>query len=139
MENDSIRASGNETLVDIWIDGKMRAISISEEAIGAFLGFDAMTAMSEGDRCAFVRSNLPLLVSAAKSRLRELDPTASTIVIDAGHLPRADGRNTDRRKSERRKGGDRRKVDRPLGSQPDRRRGDRRRAERRTRAPKTEP
>lgn len=138
MENDSIRASGSDTLVDIWIEGKMRAISISEEAIGAFLGFDTMTAMSEGDRCAFVRSNLPLLVSAAKSRLREIDPTTSTIVIDAGHFPRADGRDTDRRKSERRKGSDRRKADRPMGNQPDRRRADRRRGERRSRPPKTE-
>ena len=137
MENDSIRASGSDTLVDIWIEGKIRAISISEEAIGAFLGFDRMAGMNEGDRCAFVRSNLPLIVTAAKSRLSEIDPTAATIAIDAGHLPRADGRVAERRNSERRTG-DRRKVDRPLGSQPDRRRTQRRRGERRTRPPKTE-
>ena len=40
MENDSIRSVGSDTLVDIWIDGKMRSLSVSLEAIGAFLGFD---------------------------------------------------------------------------------------------------
>jgi len=28
MENDSIRASGTDMLVDIWIEGKRRSISI---------------------------------------------------------------------------------------------------------------
>jgi len=137
MENDSIRASGSDTLVDIWIDGKIRAISISQEAIGAFLGFERMAGMSEVDRCAFVRNNLPLVVAAAKARLREAGPTAATIMIDAGQLPRPDGRMTDRRKSDRRKG-DRRNADHPLGDKPDRRRASRRRGERRSRAPKSE-
>src|SRR5690349_23474982 len=96
-----------------------------------------MAGMSEGDRCAFVRNNLPLVVAGAKARLRDTGPTASTIVIDAGQLPRPDGRMTDRRKTERRKG-DRRKADQPLGDKPDRRRANRRRGERRSRPPKSE-
>ena len=67
MESDSIRASGSDTLVDIWIDGKLRAISISQEAIGAFLGFDRVEGMSDDDRCEFVRTHLPLVISAAKT------------------------------------------------------------------------
>ena len=47
MENDSIRSVGSDTLVDIWIDGKMRSLSVSLEAIGAFLGFDKAAGMSE--------------------------------------------------------------------------------------------
>jgi len=82
-----------------------------------------------------VRTNLATVVTAAKQRLREGDPTAQTIVIDAGHLPRPDGKSTDRRKGDRRKT-DRRKVSRP--HQPERRRTSRRTGERRSRKPKTE-
>src|SRR5689334_16417140 len=103
MENDSIRASGTDTLVDIWIDGKMRSICITQEAIGAYLDFEQVARMSEDERCGFVKNNLALVVSGAKSRLREGDPTASTVLIDAGHLARPDGKATDRRKTERRK------------------------------------
>src|SRR3954468_15474898 len=132
MENDSIRASGSDTLVVIWIDGKMRSICIAQEAIGAYLDFEQLARMADDDRCGFVKNNLSLVLSAAKARLRETDVTASVIVIDAGHLPRPDGRATDRRKTDRR-ATDRRKVKKPLGTQPDRRRADRRRGDRRTR------
>ncbi len=70
MENDSIRASGNTTVVDIWIEGKMRAVAISNEAVGAFVGFERARGMTESDYCEFVRTHLPLVVSAAKSRPR---------------------------------------------------------------------
>ena len=137
MENDSIRASGTDTLVDIWIDGKMRSISISLEAIGAYLDFDRVAQMSDDERCEVIKNNLAVVLKAAKARLREGDPTIHSIALDAGHLPRPDGKATDRRRSDRRKS-DRRKVARPLGTQPERRRTDRRTAERRTRKPKTE-
>ena len=133
MENDSIRASGTNTLVDIWIDGKLRAISVSPEAIGAFLGFDRAAEMSDDDRCEFVRKRLPLIVSAAKARLVETNPVAESVTLESGHLPRPDGRVGDRRKGERRKD-ERRKAQRPKGL-PERRRGDRRGGERR-RTPK---
>jgi hypothetical protein len=137
MENDSIRASGTDTLVDIWIDGKMRSISISQEAIGAYLDFDRVARMSEDERCEVIKNNLAVVLKAAKARLREGDPTIHSIVLDAGHLPRPDGKSTDRRRGDRRKG-DRRKGARPLGTQAERRRTDRRTGERRTRKPKTE-
>jgi hypothetical protein len=137
MENDSIRASGTDTLVDIWIDGKIRAICISQEAIGAYLDFEQVARMSDDDRCEFVKNNLSLVLSAARARLRDSDPNADTVVVDAGHLARPDGKATDRRKNERRKT-ERRKANKPLGSQPERRRANRRRGERRTRPPKTE-
>ena len=135
MENDSIRAIGTDTLVDIWIDGKVRSISISQEAIGAFLDFETSARMSDDERCGFIRNNLSLVLSAAKARLRLGDPTAGSIVIDAGHLPRPDGKATDRRQSERRQV-DRRKTPRPPGDQPERRRTSRRHGERRSRPAK---
>jgi hypothetical protein len=137
MENDSIRASGSDTLVDIWIDGKMRSICISQEAIGAYLDFEQLARMSDDDRCGFVKNNMSLVLSAAKARLRDTDVTANLIALDAGHLPRPDAGTADRRKTERRNT-DRRKVKKALTSQQDRRRTDRRRGDRRTRTPKKE-
>jgi hypothetical protein len=131
MENDSIRASGTNTLVDIWIDGKLRGICVSRDAIGAFLGFDQAAGMGDQDRCEFVRNHLPLIVSAAKERLRESDPLADTVTIDIGELPRPDGRSGDRRKNQRRKD-ERRKSDRPRSGESERRRRERRQGERRT-------
>ena len=133
MENDSIRASGTDTLVDIWINGKLRAICVTKEAIDAFVGSSRAVGMSDDDRCEFVRGHLPLVVTAVKTSLSETNPTADRVVIDVGQLgaaPRAPGgdrRKGDRRKTDRRKG-DQPKEDIPHG---ERRRGDRRRSERR--------
>jgi hypothetical protein len=93
--------------------------------------------MTERDRCQFVREHLALVMSAAKVRL-QANPTAEPISIDAGQLPRPDGRVGDRRKKDRREG-ERRKSDRQKSdpAQPDRRRGDRRKGERR-RSPKSQ-
>lgn len=134
MENDSIRASGGKTLVDIWIDGKMRSICVSKEAIGAYIGFDRMSGMSGDDRCEFVRTHLPLVVTAAKARLRDTDPDAEAVVVESGQLPRRDGQSGDRRQKERRKG-ERRKVALPKGDRPERRRSDRRQGPRRSQSP----
>lgn len=137
MENDSIRSSGSNTLVDIWVDGKVRAICVSPAAIGAYLGFEEAENLSERDRCEFVRNHLPLVVAAAKNRLRDDEPGAESLVIEVGDLPRPDGRSGDRRKSARRTG-ERRTTKRSAESQPDRRKGDRRQRERRTSAPPKE-
>ena len=131
MENDSIRASGSNTLVDIWIEGKMRSLCVSQQAIGAFIGFDEAREMTDRDRCDFVRTNLALVVAAARTRLRDTDLTADDVILDVGQLPRPDGASGERRKAERRKV-DRRKSDRPRPGAPERRRGNRRQGERRT-------
>ena len=125
MENDSIRASGGDTLIDIWVDGKLRAISISRAAIETSLGIPAAT---EDERCEFVRTHLPQVVSAVKAQLRDGDPTAGTVSIEAGQL----GGVGERRRSERRKS-ERRKVNRPASELPhgERRRSDRRKTTRR--------
>jgi hypothetical protein len=123
MENDSIRASGNDTLVDMWINGKLRAISISRDAIASYIGSDRAASMSEGDRCEFIRTHLPLVVSAVRAKLRDSNPSAESVVIEAGEL----GGGGDRRKADRRKG-DRRETNRPKRPLPH---GERRRAERR--------
>ena len=135
MENDSIRSSGTNTLVELWIDGKLRGICVSQQAIGAFVGFDQAQAMSDQDRCEFVRQHLPLIAKAASDILRSADPTADSVVIDVDELPRSDGTSGNRRKDDRRKM-DRRKLKVPRGTQPERRRANRRQGERRAPSPK---
>lgn len=123
MESDSIRASGSNTLIDVWVEGKMRAICITRAAIETFVGLKSPSTMSEDERCEFVRTHLPQVVAAVKDGLRE-DPAANAITLDAGQL----GGAGERRKSERRKS-DRRKFSRPAESLPH---GERRRSQRRT-------
>ena len=115
MENDSVRTSGSSTLVDMWIDGKLRAISVSREAIDAFLHLtpDRAMVMSDDERREFVRTHLTLVVSAATNQLRNSDPGADEVALQAGDLggrvpvrpAMGDGerRTGDRRKGDRRK------------------------------------
>jgi hypothetical protein len=126
MENDSIRASGSNTLVDIWVNGKLRAISVTRQAIDGFAGQNAASCMSDEERCEFVRTHLPLVVTAVKTQLREASDDLEAVTIDAGQLG---GRVADRRK------GERRKAKLPKDSLPggERRRGDRRSTDRRSR------
>ena len=135
MENDSIRSVGNDTLVDIWIEGKMRALCVSQEAIGAFLGFERAGGMSDLDRREFVRTHLPLIISAAKSRLAEVGADVDAVTIDVGQLPRGDGQSGERRQRDRRKT-ERRQMKLPRPGQPERRKGDRRQGDRRSKPPK---
>lgn len=132
MENDSIRASGTDTLVDIWINGKLRAICVTREAIDAYVGFDQASRMTDDGRCEFVRTHLPLVLSAVKARLSDANAAADSVMIDAGQLS-AGGTGGDQRK-----GGDRRRSERRSASKPkeqppivERRRGDRRKTDRR--------
>ena len=133
MDNDSIRSVGANTLVEIWIDGKLRSICVTRAAIQESLGLfpDQAATLSDDERCEFVRKHMATVIAAARTRLRD-DPDASSVVIDSGHLPRqSGGRVADRRKGERRKA-DR---GRPEG---ERRRTDRRKSDRR-RSPATKP
>ena len=107
MESDSVRTMGDSVLVDLWIKGKFRAITVSRQAIEAYLQLGAGDAagMTENDRREFVRTHLSLVVTAATACLRD-EPGAERIAIDqlGGAAPRASG--------ERRNGGDRRRGDR---------------------------
>jgi len=112
MENDSVRTIGDTTLVDMWIDGKLRAISVSREAIAAFLRLPpaSAAALSDDERREFVRTNLTLVANAATERLHSA-PGAETVTIDAGQIVSRAGVRTADRMGERRQS-DRRKGDR---------------------------
>jgi hypothetical protein len=134
MENDSIRASGSNTLIDIWVEGKLRAICVTRPAIETFLGPKAPAEMTEDDRCEFVRTHLPQVVAAVRAKLRG-DSAADSVVIDSGQL----GPVADRRKGERRKT-DRRKSAKSADALPhgERRRSQRRGGERRKSPPRAD-
>ena len=109
MENDSVRTIGDSTLVDMWLSGKLRSISVSREAIAEFKGLHAGQGneLPDDERSQFVRTHLTLIATAAAARLKD-NPGAETVTIETGQLRREDSS----RASERRAGGDRRKGDR---------------------------
>jgi hypothetical protein len=129
MESDSLRTRGDSTLAEMWIDGKVRAVTITREAIETFLRLPADRAMTDEERREFVRSHLTLVAEAAKAQLRATDPGADAITIDAGGLAGDANGQGDRRQGDRRKG-ERRKLN--LGPPPS---GERRRAGRSRRDP----
>jgi len=105
METDSVRAMGDSTVVDLWIEGRFRAITVSREAIASFLKLTPERAaeFTDGDRVEFVRTHLATVVRAAAAQLR-LNPGAESILIDSRQLSGEVARPTgDRRKGERRK------------------------------------
>jgi hypothetical protein len=109
MESDSVRTIGDSTLVDMWLSGKVRSISVSREAIAEFKGLRAGqgSALSDDERSEFVRTHLTMIAAAAAARLND-DPGAEQVSIETGQLRREDIS----RAAERRAGGDRRKGDR---------------------------
>lgn len=131
MESDSLRSRGDSTLAEMWIDGKVRAVTITREAIEAFLRVpaDRAAAMSDEDRREFVRSHLTLVASAAKAQLRAVDPSADVVTLGAGALSGEEEVQGERRQGDRRKG-ERRKLN--LGPPPS---GERRRGPRSQRDP----
>ena len=120
MENDSVRTIGDSTLVDMWLSGKLRSVSISRGALAEFKGMHAgeANALSDDERSEFVRTHLTLIATAAAARLKD-DPGAETVAIETGQLRREDAsRAPDRRNSGDRRKGDRRKADRgPPGTE----------------------
>ena len=88
MEGDIIRSSGNDTLVDLWIGGQSREITVTKGAIQAYLG---TSVEGEGDTSPeglrrFVRTHLGVLSRAVSLRLR-VNPSTTAVTIAAGDLP----------------------------------------------------
>ena len=129
MEGDTIRTSGTATLIDLWVEGRMRQLVVTREAIAAALGTERAAAMSEAERCEFVRTRLPLIQDAARTAAREGGEGLTRIALAAACLVDPSlGAGGERRRSARRSG-DRRKEIAP-GKEPpfgERRRADRRR------------
>jgi len=124
MDNDAVRSSGDRTIVDMWIEGKFRSVSVTKAAIEAHLQLSDEQAaeMTDDDRREFVRANLKLLAAAAADQVRDTDPDAVTVLLERLSGQAAQPRE-ERRRGDRRKGGDRRKANLGPPSSGDRRRG----------------
>jgi|SRR6185369_14672477 hypothetical protein len=124
MDNDAVRSSGDRTIVDMWIEGKFRSVSVTKAAIEAHLQLSDEQAaeMTDDDRREFVRANLKLLAAAAADQVRDTDPDAATVLLERLSGPVAQPRE-ERRRGDRRKGGDRRKANLGPPASGDRRRG----------------
>jgi len=117
MESDSVRSSGEMTVVDMWVEGKLRGISVSRAAIESFLRLPSGSArMTDEDRREFVRTHLAQIVGAAKTQLLSMDPDADNIVIDAAPPAAPDSKpaGSDRRRSGDRRKDERRRVNKPV-------------------------
>jgi hypothetical protein len=127
MDNDAVRTSGDRTLVDMWIDGKSRTVSVTRAAIEAHLRVapDRAASMTDDDRREFVRGNLKLVATAATELVRATDPDALRVELDAGQLSGNAPPPSDRRQGDRRRGGDRRKSNQGPPPSGERRRGGR--------------
>ena len=87
MENDVVRPFGDETMVDIWLQGRFRAITVTKNAIEIYLraSNENAVALTPRDRQEFVRTHLRRVTGAAARQLR-LNPEKTRITIDHGEL-----------------------------------------------------
>jgi hypothetical protein len=89
VENDFVRAFGDDTIVDLWVEGSSRAVTVPRRTIEWFLkgpDFDA-TAMTRVDYRDFVRTHLRLISNAAAVQLRA-NPWLEKVEIRPGELGR---------------------------------------------------
>jgi hypothetical protein len=86
-EWDDLRSSGDDTILNLEVDGKRRCITITRAAVEAYLKLSPAeaTRMSTAARSEFVRTNFPNVFSAVRRKLRE-QPTTNRMTLDAGDL-----------------------------------------------------
>ena len=89
MEIDIVRPSGDDTRVDLWLEGSFRAISVTKRAIEAYLGVWPQDGASESpkDRCEFVRTHLGVISRAVLMELRA-NSTKHQFIVGSGQLQR---------------------------------------------------
>ena len=87
MHADDVTANGEETLVDIELDGHWRKISIERNAIEHYLRLSPAEGaeMSAEQRCDFVRSNLAYVLAAVRKQIED-HPDARHMFLASGDL-----------------------------------------------------
>jgi hypothetical protein len=87
MKFESIVASGEDTLVEIELNGVWRRVSLSREAIEDHLLYspEISMAMTADQRCSFVRNNLPYVFAAVRRKIHGRED-ARNIWLTAGDL-----------------------------------------------------
>jgi hypothetical protein len=87
MISQGVAASGNDTIVNIELDGLWRRVSLSRESIEEHLQLEPAIAlaMSGDERCEFVRLNLAYVFAAARRKIKGREG-AERIWIESGDL-----------------------------------------------------
>ena len=87
MTNEEVKPHGDATLVSIELDGMWRRITITREAIEEHLHLSSekAAAMTEHERCEFVRTHLPYVFAAVRRKIRGSE-TARHIILRHGEL-----------------------------------------------------
>jgi hypothetical protein len=78
VEVDCVRPVGGNMGVSIWIDGRLRALTVSPRVIDSALPAPA----SDEDRCHLVARHLRRIQRAAADQLLRTDPNAATVFVD---------------------------------------------------------
>ncbi len=88
MQCDEVKADGDNTLLRIEFDGHWRRIIVTREAIEDHLRLspEEAAAMSQEERCGFVRSHLPYVFAAIRRKLRGTSGAAERMTIRAGEM-----------------------------------------------------
>ena len=87
MTNEEVKPHGDATLVSIELDGMWRRITITRDAIEEHLHLSpkVAAAMTEEERCEFVRSHMPYVFATVRRKIRRSE-TARHIIIRTGEL-----------------------------------------------------
>jgi hypothetical protein len=80
MELDCIRSAGKNVCVSIWIEGQMRSVTVSAQAISGAVS--SASPMSDDDCHDWVRTNLRQVHAAARARLVGHDLRATEVFLD---------------------------------------------------------
>lgn len=78
MEVDCVRPTGGNTGVSIWINGKLRAVTVCPRVLDSAL----VPPATDEDRCRLVSRHLKRIQRAAADHLLRTDPDAAAVFID---------------------------------------------------------
>ena len=80
--------AGGNTIFDIWVDGKLRLVAVTREAIEDHLRLPPEAAAEFGPqhRVKFVQNNLHAIIAAAKLNLHNSEPDTHVITIRSGNI-----------------------------------------------------
>ena len=80
MEVDCVRPMGANACVSIWVEGKIRAVTVTPMAVRRWL--PPSQSMTDDECCEYVRTHLVLVQEAVRERLTRGDRTLDSVFLD---------------------------------------------------------
>lgn len=80
--------AGDNIIFDMWVEGKLRLVAVTREAIEDYLRLppEAAANFSPQDRVQFVQNNLSVIIAAAKWKLRNGQSEGHVIMIRSENI-----------------------------------------------------